>query len=98
MDEKILLEECPICRGAGMIMHEGGWSVQVEQTDGTLATYAGLSCAGVTQGQSVTRGAVLGVLGEIPCEAELGAHLHYALMRDGAHQDPAPLLDRASRR
>ena len=31
-------------------------------------------------------------------EAELGAHLHYALMRDGAHQDPAPLLDRASRR
>ena len=75
-----------------------GWSVQVEQTDGTLATYAGLSCAGVTQGQSVTRGAVLGVLGEIPCEAELGAHLHYALMRDGAHQDPAPLLDRASRR
>ena len=40
----------------------------------------------------------MGVLGEIPCEAELGAHLHYALMRDGAHQDPAPLLDRASRR
>ena len=33
MDEKILLEECPICRGAGMIMHEGGWSVQVECCD-----------------------------------------------------------------
>ncbi len=25
MDEMILLEECPICRGAGMITHEGGW-------------------------------------------------------------------------
>lgn len=74
-----------------------GWSVQVEQTDGTLATYAGLSCAEVTQGQSVTRGRVLGVLGEIPCEAELGPHLHYALTRDGEQQDPAPLLDRASR-
>ena len=33
MDEKILLEDCPICRGAGMILHEGGWSVQVECCD-----------------------------------------------------------------
>ena len=31
--EKYLLEECPICRGAGLIMHEGGWSVQVECAD-----------------------------------------------------------------
>ena len=31
--EIILLEECPICRGAGMILHEGGWNVQVECTD-----------------------------------------------------------------
>ena len=27
------LEECPICRGAGMVVHEGGWNVQVECTD-----------------------------------------------------------------
>lgn len=33
MEEIITLEECPICRGAGMITHEGGWSVQVECTD-----------------------------------------------------------------
>jgi len=33
MDELIMLEECPICRGAGLIMHEGGWSVQVECAD-----------------------------------------------------------------
>ena len=33
MNEKYLLEECPICRGAGMIFHEGGWSVQVECLD-----------------------------------------------------------------
>ena len=31
--EELYLEECPICRGAGMIMHEGGWSVQVECVD-----------------------------------------------------------------
>lgn len=29
----IALEECPICRGAGMLLHEGGWSVQVECVD-----------------------------------------------------------------
>lgn len=33
MEEMILLEECPICRGAGLILHEGGWCVQVECAD-----------------------------------------------------------------
>ena len=33
MDKMILLEECPICRGAGLILHEGGWCVQVECAD-----------------------------------------------------------------
>ena len=28
----IELEDCPCCRGAGMIVHEGGWNVQVECT------------------------------------------------------------------
>ena len=30
---ELSLEECPICRGAGLIMLEGGWSVQVECVD-----------------------------------------------------------------
>lgn len=30
---EIYLEECPMCRGNGMISHEGGWSVQVECVD-----------------------------------------------------------------
>ena len=33
MEEKVMLEECPICRGPGMLLHEGGWNVQVECTD-----------------------------------------------------------------
>ena len=34
MEKNIIeLEECPICRGAGILMHEGGWNVQVECTD-----------------------------------------------------------------
>lgn len=33
MENIIELEECPCCRGAGMLIHEGGWSVQVECVD-----------------------------------------------------------------
>ena len=33
MDKIIELEECPCCRGTGMLVHEGGWSVQVECAD-----------------------------------------------------------------
>lgn len=34
----IILEDCPICRGAGMIVHEGGWTVQVECNDCSART------------------------------------------------------------
>lgn len=27
------LEDCPICRGSGFVVHEGGWNVQVECAD-----------------------------------------------------------------
>ena len=35
MDPKniIELQECPICRGTGIMTHEGGWNVQVECSD-----------------------------------------------------------------
>ena len=33
MDTIIELEECPACRGSGVIVHEGGWNVQVECAD-----------------------------------------------------------------
>lgn len=32
MEQLIELEECPCCRGNGMLVHEGGWNVQVECT------------------------------------------------------------------
>ena len=28
-----ILEDCPICRGSGFVVHEGGWNVQVECCD-----------------------------------------------------------------
>jgi Zn ribbon nucleic-acid-binding protein len=33
MGNFIVLEDCPCCRGNGMLVHEGGWSVQVECAD-----------------------------------------------------------------
>ena len=32
-NEAMILEECPMCRGNGVIQHEGGWNVQVECAD-----------------------------------------------------------------
>ena len=28
-----VLEDCPICRGNGFVVHEGGWNMQVECAD-----------------------------------------------------------------
>lgn len=31
--KELVLEDCPICRGPGVISHEGGWCVYVECLD-----------------------------------------------------------------
>lgn len=33
VNPNIALEECPVCRGSGYLVHEGGWNVQVECVD-----------------------------------------------------------------
>ena len=33
INPNFVLEECPICRGNGFVVHEGGWNVQVECSD-----------------------------------------------------------------
>ena len=33
VNPNVVLEECPICRGNGFLVHEGGWNVQVECCD-----------------------------------------------------------------
>jgi len=33
IEKELVLEECPCCRGNGLIVHEGGWNVQVECAD-----------------------------------------------------------------
>lgn len=70
-----------------------GWRVAVAQTDGQQAVYAGLAACDVSAGQNVTRGQTIGTLLErIPCEAELGAHLHLELTCNGERRDPMEIL------
>ena len=33
VNPNFVLEDCPICRGTGFVVHEGGWIVQVECAD-----------------------------------------------------------------
>lgn len=33
VNPNVVLEDCPICRGSGYLVHEGGWNVQVECSD-----------------------------------------------------------------
>jgi len=33
VNPNFVLEDCPICRGSGFMVHEGGWNVQVECND-----------------------------------------------------------------
>ena len=58
MDEKeMILEECPCCRGNGMIVHEGGWNVQVECADcGSHTVY--LDYNNETEKEEAVRGVV----------------------------------------
>ena len=33
VNPNVVLEDCPICRGSGFLVHEGGWCAQVECSD-----------------------------------------------------------------
>ena len=33
INPNVILEDCPVCRGNGFLVHEGGWNVQVECCD-----------------------------------------------------------------
>lgn len=76
-----------------------GYRVRIAQTDGSAAEYAGLALCALYAGQTITRGQTVGTLMEnIPCEAELGAHLHLEYVIDGRQADPQELLRSAKRR
>ena len=71
-----------------------GWRVCIRHDYGREMCYAGLESCVVQPGMRVRRGETMGTLMEsIPCEAELGTHLHVEMLRDGKHQDPEATLE-----
>ena len=68
-----------------------GGCVVLDHHDGTLSTYRGVNCT-LAVGTAVKLGEPIGVLSEIPCEADLGAHLHLEMAAGSRALDPAAVI------
>lgn len=70
-----------------------GKYVVLSHAQGMNSMYAGLDEISVEEGETVSGGEQLAVLGDpMPLEAEQGAHLHLAVTRDGEPVDPVSLF------
>ena len=69
-----------------------GVSVTVEQNNGMIAVYKSLASATVSEGASVENGSVIGVVGTMLSEKEVGVHVHLELKSEGKFVDPLEYL------
>lgn len=70
-----------------------GTTVVINQNDGLMVYYRGLNRdTAVRQGENVAEGATIGTVGEIPCEAADGIHLHIDVRSENKYLDPAEAL------
>ena len=72
-----------------------GNAIAIEHADGYRSFYAGLNTLRLVEvGASVSAGEIISAVGQsLPCEADLSAHIHFALTRDGAPVDFEALMD-----
>lgn len=64
-----------------------GKTVTIDHGNGLLSIYASLREAVVSEGAQITKGTLLGYMGE-SAPAEPGVHLHFAMQKDGKYIDP----------
>lgn len=64
-----------------------GNMVELQHIDGTVSRYAHASALNVKAGQRIHKGEVLGLVGSTG--AATGSHLHYEMLVNGQHIDPA---------
>jgi len=68
-----------------------GGCVTVEHGEGVISVYRGIKPS-VDVGDELTTDDTLGALATIPCESDLGPHLHMELYKDGKAADVAMLF------
>lgn len=69
-----------------------GGCVTVEHGAGVITVYRGISPT-VKVGDELTTDDRVGILADVPCESDLGPHLHFELYKDGKVADAAVLFD-----
>ena len=71
--------------------NSAGQFIEVEQSDGTVATYMHLSQKNVATGDTITEGQIIGVEGSTGIST--GSHLHYQVSLNGNYLDPEAYLN-----
>ena len=77
------------------VMHDSlyGTTIVINQNDGLMVYYRGLNKdTAVREGENIAAGATIGTVGEIPCEAADGTHLHIEVMKENKYLDPADIF------
>ena len=88
----------PIQATADGIVKRAGWNsggygnlIEVDHGNGIITRYAHLSRIGVSAGDRVTRGEVIGKMGSTG--RSTGSHLHYEVRIDGRSVNPIPFME-----
>ena len=68
-----------------------GGCVAIDHHDGTVSTYRGVNST-LAVGATVKLGEPIGVLSEIPCEKDLGPHLHLEMAAGSRVLDPVAVI------
>lgn len=70
-----------------------GWVVEIEHTNKYTALYCGLQKnIAAKKGQKISAGAVVGGVGDIPCESSQEEHLHFEMYKGDKSVDPMQIL------
>lgn len=74
-----------------------GTTVEIQHDNDIVSIYCGLEKeVNVAEGETVKTGQILGTLGEIPAEATLDPHLHFAMKAGGKWVDPIETMGKKS--
>lgn len=69
-----------------------GIVVTIDHGGNLVVKYCGLKSATVKKGSMVAMGDKIGVLGDVPCEKDLGAHLHFEARLDDKAVNPLDVM------